>query len=95
MIVRFLKVPELNIPRTVDHAGISTMTIGVTAALLGISLAARRVGPTRWSSSSSRSGRSCWWPSCSSSGVRAEPIVPMYLYPELDLHLVRDRLGVH
>lgn len=38
MIVRFLKVPELNIPRTVDHAGISTMTIGVTAALLGISL---------------------------------------------------------
>ena len=36
MIVKHLHVPELSLPRKVDHAGISTMTIGVTAALLGI-----------------------------------------------------------
>lgn len=38
LVFRFMKVPELDIPRKIDHAGISTMTIGVTAALLGISL---------------------------------------------------------
>ena len=36
-IVKFLRVPELSIPRKVDHAGIATMTIGVTSLLLGIS----------------------------------------------------------
>ncbi|MFP5416901.1 MAG: MDR family MFS transporter [Actinomycetes bacterium] len=38
LVVRFMRVPELDIPRTVDYAGIATMTVGVTAALLGISL---------------------------------------------------------
>ena len=42
LVVRFMKVPELDIPRTVDHAGIATMTIGVTAALLGVSLGGTR-----------------------------------------------------
>lgn len=42
LVVRFMKVPELDIPRTVDHAGIATMTVGVTAALLGISLGGTR-----------------------------------------------------
>lgn len=37
LIVRFMHVPELDIPREIDHGGIVTMTIGVTAALLGIS----------------------------------------------------------
>nr|WP_269779018.1 MDR family MFS transporter [Propioniciclava soli] len=36
IIIRFLHVPELSIPRTVDHAGITTMSLGVTSALLGI-----------------------------------------------------------
>jgi len=38
MIIRHLHVPELGIPATVDRAGIATMTVGVTATLLGISL---------------------------------------------------------
>ena len=38
IIIRHLHVPELRIPPKIDHAGISTMTIGVTALLLGISL---------------------------------------------------------
>lgn len=38
LVVRFMKVPELDIPRHIDHAGIATMTIGVSSALLGISL---------------------------------------------------------
>lgn len=37
LIIRFMHVPELDIPRKVDYAGISTMSIGVSAALLGIS----------------------------------------------------------
>lgn len=37
LVIRFMHVPELDIPRTVDYAGISTMTIGVTSTLLGIS----------------------------------------------------------
>ncbi|MDN5570201.1 MAG: MFS transporter [Propionibacteriaceae bacterium] len=42
MIIRFLHVPELSIPRTVDHAGIATMTLGVTATLLGITFGGTR-----------------------------------------------------
>lgn len=38
IIIRYLHVPELRIPPKIDHAGISTMTIGVTSLLLGISL---------------------------------------------------------
>ncbi|WP_052462329.1 MDR family MFS transporter [Nigerium massiliense] len=38
MIVRHLRIPELNIPAKVDYAGISTMTIGLTSFLIGISL---------------------------------------------------------
>lgn len=37
LVIRFMHVPELDIPRKVDYAGISTMTIGVSSALLGIS----------------------------------------------------------
>lgn len=42
LVVRFMKVPELDIPRRVDHAGIATMTVGVSAALLGISFGGTR-----------------------------------------------------
>lgn len=42
LVVRFMKIPELDIPRRVDHAGIATMTIGVSAALLGISFGGTR-----------------------------------------------------
>ena len=42
LVVRFMKIPELDIPRRVDHAGIATMTIGVSAGLLGISLGGTR-----------------------------------------------------
>lgn len=38
MIVRFLHVPELSIPATVDRAGIATMTVGVSSTLLGITM---------------------------------------------------------
>lgn len=38
IIVRHLHIPELSVPATIDYAGISTMTVGVTATLLGISL---------------------------------------------------------
>ncbi len=38
IIIKQLRVPELGIPPKIDYAGISTMTIGTTAALLGISL---------------------------------------------------------
>lgn len=37
LVIRFMNVPELDIPRRVDYAGITTMTIGVSSALLGIS----------------------------------------------------------
>lgn len=37
IIVRHLHIPELSVPATIDHAGIATMTVGVTATLLGIS----------------------------------------------------------
>lgn len=37
LVVRFMNVPELDIPRKVDHAGIATMTVGVSSGLLGIS----------------------------------------------------------
>ena len=37
LVIRFMRIPELDIPRKVDHAGIATMTIGVSAGLLGIS----------------------------------------------------------
>ena len=42
LVIRFMKVPEIDIPRTVDHAGIAAMTVGVTSALLGISLGGTR-----------------------------------------------------
>jgi len=42
LVLRFMKVPELDIPRKVDHAGIAAMTVGVTSALLGISLGGTR-----------------------------------------------------
>ncbi|WP_052460001.1 MDR family MFS transporter [Tessaracoccus massiliensis] len=38
MILRHLHVPELSIDPKIDYAGISTMTVGVSATLLGISL---------------------------------------------------------
>lgn len=38
IIVRHLQIPELSVPAKVDYAGISTMTVGVTAMLLGISM---------------------------------------------------------
>ena len=44
MIIRFLDIPELDVPAKIDFAGISTMTVGVTATLLGISLG----GTTGW-----------------------------------------------
>ncbi len=44
IIVRHLDIPELDVPAKIDHAGISTMTVGVTATLLGISLG----GTTGW-----------------------------------------------
>ncbi|MFT3875934.1 MAG: MDR family MFS transporter [Propioniciclava sp.] len=80
LIVRFMHVPELDIPRTIDYGGITTMTIGVTAALLGISFGPDRgwldplvvgllfigvVGLTLFVMIERRA---------------AEPIVPMYLF---------------
>ncbi len=38
IIVKFLHVPELRVPATIDRSGIATMTVGVSATLLGISL---------------------------------------------------------
>ncbi len=38
IILRHLKVPEADVNGTIDHAGISTMTVAVTSGLLGISL---------------------------------------------------------
>lgn len=80
MIVRFLHVPELSIPATVDRAGIATMTVGVSSALLGISLG----------------GTEGWWHpevvALLAVGIvfltvfvfvelrAAEPIVPMHLF---------------
>lgn len=37
IIVRHLHIPELSIPAKIDYAGISTMTVGVSSSLLGIS----------------------------------------------------------
>ena len=44
IILRHLHIPELSIPAKIDYAGISTMTVGVSATLLGISLG----GSTGW-----------------------------------------------
>ncbi|SDZ14341.1 MDR family MFS transporter [Tessaracoccus flavus] len=44
IVVRHLHVPELSIPAKIDYAGISTMTVGVSSTLLGISLG----GATGW-----------------------------------------------
>lgn len=44
IIVRHLRIPELDVASKIDYAGISTMTVGVTATLLGISLG----GTTGW-----------------------------------------------
>lgn len=38
IVLRYLKVPEVGTGGKIDHAGISTMTIAVSASLLGISL---------------------------------------------------------
>lgn len=38
IIIRHLHIPELKIPVKIDHAGIATMTVGVTATLVAISL---------------------------------------------------------
>lgn len=38
IIVKHLRIPELSIPAKIDYAGISTMTVGVSATLLGVSL---------------------------------------------------------
>ena len=42
LVLRFMHISELDIPRTVDHAGIAAMTIGVSSALLGISMGGTR-----------------------------------------------------
>ncbi|MDO5534631.1 MAG: MDR family MFS transporter [Propionibacteriaceae bacterium] len=42
LVVKFMNIPELDIPRRIDHAGIATMTIGVSAGLLGISFGGTR-----------------------------------------------------
>lgn len=38
IIVKHLHIHELSIPATIDYAGISTMTVGVSSLLLGISM---------------------------------------------------------
>ena len=38
IVVRHLHIPELSIPAKIDYAGISTMTVGVSSTLLGISM---------------------------------------------------------
>ena len=75
-----MKVPELDIPRRVDYAGISTMSIGVTALLLGISFG----GTMGWLAPLVVAmlavgvvfiGAFIWI-----EGRAAEPIVPLHLF---------------
>lgn len=40
IIVRYLRIDEDQVDPTIDHLGIATMTVGVTATLLGISMGA-------------------------------------------------------
>jgi MFS family permease len=80
LVIRFMKVPELDIPRRVDYAGISTMSIGVTALLLGISFG----GTMGWLAPLVVAmlavgvvfiGAFIWI-----EGRAAEPIVPLHLF---------------
>ncbi|WP_342372306.1 MFS transporter [Propioniciclava soli] len=80
MIIRFMHVPELSIPRTVDHAGITTMTLGVTSALLGITLG----GTLGWASplvlGLLAAGIALLAGFVLIERRAAEPIVPMHLF---------------
>jgi EmrB/QacA subfamily drug resistance transporter len=38
IVIKYLRVPELGVPPTIDRAGIATMSIGVSSLLLGISM---------------------------------------------------------
>lgn len=80
LVIRFMKVPEIDIPRTVDHAGIAAMTVGVTSALLGISLGGTRGWADPLVLGLLAVGAVVLVLFVFTERRAAEPIVPMYLF---------------